>query len=77
MYNKHVKEQARLAASRVARGIISNPNQNIMKLPETVEDDDTQRAPISIKCLSMEGELWRISGLDFYKIILKDKKTLD
>ena len=48
-----------------------------MKLPENVEDDDTSKAPISIKCLSMEGELWKIKGLDFYKIILKDKNTLD
>ena len=45
-------------------------------LPTEFEDDATSKAPYSVKCSSMTGEVLQINGLDFFKHVLKDKNTL-
>lgn len=45
------------------------------KMPLEFEDDESSKAPYSVKCSSMTGEVWRIKGSDFYRLILRDKTT--
>jgi len=40
------------------------------------EDDENSKAPFSVLCSSMTGTVWRLSGTDFYKWVLKDRTTL-
>ena len=45
------------------------------KIPEEYEDDETSKAPFSVRCISQSGIVWRIKGIDFFRWVLKDKNT--
>ena len=45
------------------------------KIPMALIDDADMKAPYTVKCSSMTGEVWQIKGVDFYRLILKDKAT--
>lgn len=51
-------------------------SSSLNKVPLQFEDDANSAAPYTVRCLSMEGEVWRISGVDFYRWVLKDKTTV-
>ena len=51
-------------------------SSSLNKMPLQFEDDANSAAPYTVRCLSMEGEVWRISGVDFYRWVLKDKTTV-
>ena len=70
IYERMQKEQEKTG---VAAAPIRVDKKKDKQLPFEFEDDATSRAPYSVRCLSMEGTVYRINGVDFFKYVLKEK----
>lgn len=46
------------------------------RMPLTFSDDLESKAPYTVRCSSMSGEVWKIKGEDFYRLILRDQRTM-
>lgn len=57
------------------RAVPVESKQDQKKLPLEFADDAEMVAPYSVKCSSMTGEVLSIRGVDFYRLVLKDKAT--
>ena len=70
VYQRMVREEQRKGKEAAQRGAGQQ-----MKLPLELEDDDSAKAPYTVKCVSMGGELSKIKGADFFRLVLKEKNT--
>ena len=74
VYNRQLREQTRLGVAAPIQ-TRAGAKQAQTKLPLELEDDESAKAPYSVRCISHSGVVWRIKGIDFFRWVLKDTNT--